>query len=142
VYYFFFFSSRRRHTSSDRDWSSDVCSSDLRGFRASGPFLFCRLEIQLAGDRCIQLRAPKCGRRDDAELLQPAAEYLYRGIAPLLAAAFSELRLREKFRWRILHFSARDRSKETKQRDIFRASTAQVCAATERNVSWQYPSSK
>src|SRR6266536_3666510 len=25
----FFFSSRRRHTSSTRDWSSDVCSSDL-----------------------------------------------------------------------------------------------------------------
>src|SRR2546421_633865 len=24
----FFFSSRRRHTRSDRDWSSDVCSSD------------------------------------------------------------------------------------------------------------------
>src|SRR5216683_839507 len=29
-YFFFFFSSRRRHTRSDRDWSSDVCSSDLR----------------------------------------------------------------------------------------------------------------
>src|SRR2546421_7128252 len=28
---FFFFSSRRRHTRSDRDWSSDVCSSDLEG---------------------------------------------------------------------------------------------------------------
>src|SRR3989440_7570899 len=28
--YYFFFSSRRRHTRSDRDWSSDVCSSDLR----------------------------------------------------------------------------------------------------------------
>src|SRR5690349_24247723 len=27
---FFFFSSRRRHTRSLRDWSSDVCSSDLR----------------------------------------------------------------------------------------------------------------
>src|SRR5699024_11994883 len=26
---FFFFSSRRRHTMSKRDWSSDVCSSDL-----------------------------------------------------------------------------------------------------------------
>src|SRR5438105_6750690 len=26
----FFFSSRRRHTRSTRDWSSDVCSSDLR----------------------------------------------------------------------------------------------------------------
>src|SRR5699024_12144767 len=32
----FFFSSRRRHTRSKRDWSSDVCSSDL--------------EIQLLGD--------------------------------------------------------------------------------------------
>src|SRR5690349_22369283 len=28
--FFFFFSSRRRHTRSLRDWSSDVCSSDLR----------------------------------------------------------------------------------------------------------------
>src|SRR2546421_4189426 len=28
-HFFFFFSSRRRHTRSDRDWSSDVCSSDL-----------------------------------------------------------------------------------------------------------------
>src|SRR2546421_4057941 len=28
-YFVFFFSSRRRHTRSDRDWSSDVCSSDL-----------------------------------------------------------------------------------------------------------------
>src|SRR6266496_682660 len=27
--FFFFFSSRRRHTRSLRDWSSDVCSSDL-----------------------------------------------------------------------------------------------------------------
>src|SRR5690349_22991505 len=29
VFFFFFFSSRRRHTRSLRDWSSDVCSSDL-----------------------------------------------------------------------------------------------------------------
>src|SRR5690349_22404745 len=29
--FFFFFSSRRRHTRSLRDWSSDVCSSDLTG---------------------------------------------------------------------------------------------------------------
>src|SRR5438874_6864845 len=28
-FFFFFFSSRRRHTRSLRDWSSDVCSSDL-----------------------------------------------------------------------------------------------------------------
>src|SRR6202046_4845043 len=30
----FFFSSRRRHTRSKRDWSSDVCSSDLRLMKA------------------------------------------------------------------------------------------------------------
>src|SRR5204862_4328777 len=35
---FFFFSSRRRHTRSLRDWSSDVCSSDL-GNRDAGPGL-------------------------------------------------------------------------------------------------------
>src|SRR2546429_2154942 len=29
VVFFFFFSSRRRHTRCSRDWSSDVCSSDL-----------------------------------------------------------------------------------------------------------------
>src|SRR5699024_11680893 len=29
MFFLFFFSSRRRHTRSKRDWSSDVCSSDL-----------------------------------------------------------------------------------------------------------------
>src|SRR6266511_4449118 len=41
---FFFFSSRRRHTRFSRDWSSDVCSSDLpyllRGLVSCG---VCRL---------------------------------------------------------------------------------------------------
>src|SRR2546430_6649843 len=40
--FFFFFSSRRRHTRFDCDWSSDVCSSDLRqardGFWFAGAF--------------------------------------------------------------------------------------------------------
>src|SRR5207249_7317786 len=39
------FSSRRRHTRSKRDWSSDVCSSDLSMFRsrtAVRPCLICR----------------------------------------------------------------------------------------------------
>src|SRR2546422_7065021 len=31
---FFFFSSRRRHRRCSRDWSSDVCSSDLEGVAA------------------------------------------------------------------------------------------------------------
>src|SRR6266403_133383 len=38
MWFFFFFSSRRRHTRSLRDWSSDVCSSDLDGsiWRSTG----------------------------------------------------------------------------------------------------------
>src|SRR5690606_40369356 len=32
VIFFFFFSSRRRHTRFSRDWSSDVCSSDLHRY--------------------------------------------------------------------------------------------------------------
>src|SRR5437660_6943273 len=39
--FFFFFSSRRRHTRWPRDWSSDVCSSDLHR----------RLEL-VRGKRC------------------------------------------------------------------------------------------
>src|SRR5690625_5848036 len=31
----FFFSSRRRHTRWPRDWSSDVCSSDLKEYSAN-----------------------------------------------------------------------------------------------------------
>src|SRR3989442_4957280 len=33
----FFFSSRRRHTRCGRDWSSDVCSSDLGYLRRERP---------------------------------------------------------------------------------------------------------
>src|SRR5260370_31778339 len=42
VFHFFFFSSRRRHTRFKCDWSSDVCSSDLRTplqVRADRPLL-------------------------------------------------------------------------------------------------------
>src|SRR5947209_17192570 len=50
VFLFFFFSSRRRHTRYWRDWSSDVCSSDLR----RGPFVLsmpreCALRRKLLG---------------------------------------------------------------------------------------------
>ena len=40
MYSFFFFSSRRRHTRLVRDWSSDVCSSDLLyGTDSLGPYV-------------------------------------------------------------------------------------------------------
>src|SRR5215203_488994 len=37
IIFFFFFSSRRRHTRYWRDWSSDVCSSDLEADVVPGP---------------------------------------------------------------------------------------------------------
>src|SRR6266498_289934 len=57
LFFFFFFSSRRRHTRCGRDWSSDVCSSDLfaravelrRGRRSpSGP------HADRASPRCLR----------------------------------------------------------------------------------------
>src|SRR2546429_3086016 len=37
IHVVFFFSSRRRHTRCSRDWSSDVCSSDLQTERRAAP---------------------------------------------------------------------------------------------------------
>src|SRR6266542_6204951 len=51
---FFFFSSRRRHTRCYRDWSSDVCSSDL-----SCPSTSCRLRRPYAqGERVRDASTP------------------------------------------------------------------------------------
>src|SRR5699024_9049648 len=54
-----FFSSRRRHTRSKRDWSSDVCSSDL---------VFRRIEYWIEGDRGKQMRLDK--QKWDAEKIR------------------------------------------------------------------------
>src|SRR2546429_5363732 len=49
---FVFFSSRRRHTRCSRDWSSDVCSSDLKERRAWHPPRFTQsLAIRRGGRR-------------------------------------------------------------------------------------------
>src|SRR6266403_3771844 len=47
---FFFFSSRRRHTSSLRDWSSDVCSSDLADPDLAARLAFDRRDYDLGHD--------------------------------------------------------------------------------------------
>src|SRR5256885_4725493 len=49
----FFFSSRRRHTRLQGDWSSDVCSSDLTGWRPARPArgALCRARPALSGCR-------------------------------------------------------------------------------------------
>src|SRR6266496_4734598 len=72
---YFFFSSRRRHTRSLRDWSSDVCSSDLAiaaeslfGVSHLTPQLERRLEVTLGvgepvGRLALQTRLHGGGQR-------------------------------------------------------------------------------
>src|SRR5438105_7617834 len=72
--FFFFFSSRRRHTRSTRDWSSDVCSSDLGGGLRlrppdAGPWPLRRVTFSLAGLDGLQARLHGPGpRAEGAEL--------------------------------------------------------------------------
>src|SRR2546421_3319863 len=61
--FFFFFSSRRRHTRSDRDWSSDVCSSDL-AFEHIDPFL--QRDVGLAAAERLAIESLKI----DADCLE------------------------------------------------------------------------
>src|SRR5437868_14649420 len=59
----FFFSSRRRHTRSKRDWSSDVCSSDLQ------PVDICQRPADDSGGdaRPGMVRVPNIVGRSEAE---------------------------------------------------------------------------
>src|SRR5699024_12145889 len=70
------FSSRRRHTSSKRDWSSDVCSSDL--FQVAFRFKFVNVEerhllilirtISILLETCvIHCKASSLGKRGRSE---------------------------------------------------------------------------
>src|SRR5699024_12034365 len=52
---FFFFSSRRRHTSSKRDWSSDVCSSDLAFTAVETPGLVYGVDYELGDTVTVEL---------------------------------------------------------------------------------------
>src|SRR5699024_12023221 len=62
--FLFFFSSRRRHTRSKRDWSSDVCSSDLSPALQSAVYL--RQAIQPRP--CPQRHQPELWKIRAAEL--------------------------------------------------------------------------
>src|SRR5256712_3415192 len=64
-FFFFLFSSRRRHTRFDRDWSSDVCSSDLGALDPAN-----RVGARLAaGDAGAHLAAAELLGQQDRGLL-------------------------------------------------------------------------
>src|SRR2546421_5028565 len=88
VLFFFFFSSRRRHTRSDRDWSSDVCSSDLaiswNWAAAPAPLSCARARSgparKLISVKCIAPRIPAGGIRSGDRRRNP--EDAEGGVAP------------------------------------------------------------
>src|SRR5699024_11479731 len=53
----FFFSGRRRHTRSKRDWSSDVCSSDLRSKRPGTENLIGAVGFHKAAQIAVEQRS-------------------------------------------------------------------------------------
>src|SRR5215510_6406555 len=96
----FFFSSRRRHTSWPRDWSSDVCSSDLAG--SFGPAILTSLVITALSFLPVFAFTGETGR-----LLRPlaltktlviiAAAAVTLTVAPALRARLVAGRIRPEF---------------------------------------------
>src|SRR5437867_12007104 len=95
---FFFFSSRRRHTRSYGDWSSDVCSSDLRDEIGDLASAFAHMTEQL--------------RQSRAQLVQ--SEKLA-SIGQMAAARSEERRVGKECRAR---WSRDDEKKKGKQREM------------------------
>src|SRR6266496_4692611 len=84
---FFFFSSRRRHTSSLRDWSSDVCSSDLRFGARLEPFT--HVDLMLHTGRSLDIIT-------QAEVIRPYGQPLA-GDYPRYTAGVAMLETAERF---------------------------------------------
>src|SRR5256885_8522036 len=63
---FFFFSSRRRHTRLQGDWSSDVCSSDLKGFDVDAVRAVRAAGVADLGENYAQELRAKSDALDDA----------------------------------------------------------------------------
>src|SRR5690606_21468514 len=61
----FFFSRRGRHTRFSRDWSSDVCSSDLG---------LIHTKTRLSPPMCCNLPSPAAGVRDSTRVMVPETE--------------------------------------------------------------------
>src|SRR5207253_11119187 len=73
----FFFSSRRRHTRWPRDWSSDVCSSDLRSQLPDGELAAKRIRTLVPSDPAQVMAAAllrKIGRASCRERVEVSVE--------------------------------------------------------------------
>src|SRR5690606_39486354 len=108
----FFFSSRRRHTRFSRDWSSDVCSSDLEGTSRQPDY-----ELLLCpGSVIAEVKQIDPNETDlSPEVLRQCQEQGY-GLAPVDRVRRSEERRvgkERRTRWRQYHQTENVGSKTT-----------------------------
>src|SRR5690606_39949739 len=96
---FFFFSSRRRHTRFSRDWSSDVCSSDLVRRPAHG------LKLGIAGAALLATVLPSAAASEDALVRIGVAEDGHATVSYELAGRSEERRVgkERRSRWEECH---------------------------------------
>src|SRR6266550_2322415 len=90
VYFFFFFSSRRRHTRCSRDWSSDVCSSDLACARAAAADVGQPLYRYLGGPLARTLPVPLMNVLNGGKHATDSADMQEYMLVPLGAPSFNE----------------------------------------------------
>src|SRR5207249_8023602 len=90
-----FFSSRRRHTRSKRDWSSDVCSSDLKHIKAFQP-TFCKVLVRYnpEGDHALnQRQAARLKRLSDYLHTDGRSKFMFELLVPAEKARSEERRV-------------------------------------------------
>src|SRR5690606_39553185 len=93
----FFFSSRRRHTRFSRDWSSDVCSSDL----GTAPHLSGELLADMAQVNIVHIPYKGSGPAQ-SDLLGGHISLLFSTVAPsvpLIQQRSEERRVGKEGRW-------------------------------------------
>src|SRR5690606_39970440 len=87
VHQFFFFSSRRRHTRFSRDWSSDVCSSDLALRRG-------RFAVNILSEEQESLSQYFAGDKDPS--VEVRLDKRARAHSPIIEGALAWLRSEER----------------------------------------------
>src|SRR5947209_6330707 len=101
--FFFFFSSRRRHTRYWRDWSSDVCSSDLTAFQNVRDAKLSRYLEKIARRAFETLRRRPRDHLQISDLGQARQNFFLNAIGKIcvgrLATQIFERQYRDRFRW-------------------------------------------
>src|SRR5207253_4658572 len=101
IFVFFFFSSRRRHTRWPRDWSSDVCSSDLAqvapAYADLAPAIVIHGPLRHPRDECVRAAAVL---EDEARLGPVRPREHHAGAAVIAVGRSEERRVGKEGRWR------------------------------------------